>query len=89
MIIRDDKEYNLDNLLDPIVLEWFKSKYREFTAAQKIGIPLIHMRKNVLISSPTGTGKTLSGFLVILNELFLLAKQGKLQDRIYCIYISP
>ncbi|MEM0128286.1 MAG: ATP-dependent helicase [Thermoplasmatales archaeon] len=82
-------EYNLEGFLDPIVLEWFKSKYNEFTAAQKIGIPLIHERKNVLISSPTGTGKTLSGFLVIINELFLLAKQNKLQDKIYCIYISP
>jgi ATP-dependent Lhr-like helicase len=89
MIIRGNNEYNLEQYLDPLVLEWFTSKYSNATAAQKIGIPLIHQRKNVLISSPTGTGKTLSGFLVIINELFLLAKQNKLEDKIYCVYVSP
>ncbi len=89
MIIRGNNEYNLEQYLDPLVLEWFTSKYNNATTAQKIGIPLIHQRKNVLISSPTGTGKTLSGFLVTINELFLLAKEGKLEDKIYCVYVSP
>ncbi len=89
MIIRGNNEYNLEQYLDPLVLEWFTSKYTNATAAQKVGIPLIHQRKNVLISSPTGTGKTLSGFLVTINELFLLAKQNKLEDKIYCVYVSP
>ena len=89
MIIRGNSEYNLEQYLDPLVLEWFTSKYNNATTAQRIGIPLIHQRKNVLISSPTGTGKTLSGFLVIINELFLLAKQNKLEDKIYCVYVSP
>ncbi len=89
MLIRDNEQYDLDQFLDPIVDEWFRNKYKEATKAQRIGIPLIHERKNVLISSPTGTGKTLSGFMVIINELFLLAKKGKLEDRIYCVYISP
>jgi len=89
MIIRDNGEHDLSQFLDPVVLEWFNSKYSDTTKAQKIGIPLIHQRKNVLISSPTGTGKTLSGFLVIINELFLLAKRDKLEDKIYCVYVSP
>ncbi|MGC8562512.1 MAG: ATP-dependent helicase [Thermoplasmata archaeon] len=89
MIIRGNNEYNLEQYLDPLVSEWFRSKYSDATTAQKIGIPLIHQRKNVLISSPTGTGKTLSGFLVTINELFLLAKQNKLEDKIYCVYVSP
>ncbi len=89
MIIRGNNEYDLQQYLDPLVLEWFKSKYNNATTAQKIGIPLIHQRKNVLISSPTGTGKTLSGFLVTLNELFLLAKENRLEDKIYCVYVSP
>ncbi|MCL6002593.1 MAG: ATP-dependent helicase [Candidatus Thermoplasmatota archaeon] len=89
MIIRGNNEYNLEMYLDPLVLEWFTSKYKNATTAQKIGIPLIHQRKNVLISSPTGTGKTLSGFLVTINELFLLAKENKLEDKIYCVYVSP
>ncbi len=89
MIIRGNGEYNLEQYLDPLVLEWFTKKYNNATAAQRIGIPLIHQRKNVLISSPTGTGKTLSGFLVTINELFLLAKADKLEDKIYCVYVSP
>ncbi len=89
MLIRDNEQYDLDQFLDPIVEEWFVNKYKQATKAQRIGIPLIHQRKNVLISSPTGTGKTLSGFMVIINELFLLAKKGKLEDRIYCVYVSP
>jgi len=89
MLIRNNEEYDLKEFLDPIVAEWFFGKYEKATKAQKIGIPLIHNHKNVLISSPTGTGKTLSGFLVVLNELFLLAKSNKLEDKIYCVYISP
>jgi len=89
MLITDNEEYDLREFLDPIVAEWFFNKYQKATKAQMMGIPLIHEHKNVLISSPTGTGKTLSGFLVILNELFLLAKSNKLEDKIYCVYISP
>lgn len=89
MIIRDNDEYDLNEFIDPMILEWFNSKYSDTTKAQKIGIPLIRKKNNVLISSPTGTGKTLSGFLVIINELFSLAKQNKLEDKIYCVYVSP
>lgn len=52
-------------------------------------IPMIHMGRNVLVSSPTGTGKTLTGFLAIINELFLKARANNLGDEIFCVYISP
>ncbi len=45
--------------------------------------------ENVLISSPTGSGKTLSAFLSAINELILLGKEGKLEDKIYALYVSP
>lgn len=45
--------------------------------------------ENVLISSPTGSGKTLSAFLAIISELISLGRKGKLEDKIYCVYISP
>ncbi len=47
------------------------------------------MRKNVLISAPTGSGKTLTAFLSILNELVDTSQKQALQDKVYCIYISP
>lgn len=75
--------------LDPDIAKWFNSRYSSLTEPQKRAIPLIHQKKNVLVSSPTGTGKTLTGFLSIINELFLMARAGTLEDKIYCVYISP
>lgn len=75
--------------LDPIIARWFNSNYSGLTEPQKRAIPLIHRKTNVLVSSPTGTGKTMTGFLSILNELFLMSREGTLEDKIYCLYISP
>ena len=75
--------------LDPLISEWFNSKYSGLSDPQKKAIPLIHAGKSVLVSSPTGTGKTLSAFLAILNELFIRAKGGVLNDSVFCLYISP
>ncbi len=77
------------SLLHPVVSEWFKSKYEGLTEAQAMAVPLIHRRESVLVSSPTGSGKTLTAFLSILNELILLADKGELEDRIYAVYVSP
>jgi len=73
------------SLMHPIVSEWFRSKFPGLTEAQAMAVPLIHAKKNVLVSSPTGSGKTLTAFLSILNELILLASQDKLEDRIYAV----
>lgn len=75
--------------LDPIIAKWFNNRYEGLTEPQIRAIPLIHARNNVLVSSPTGTGKTMTGFLAILNELFLKAREDVLEDQIYCLYISP
>ena len=76
-------------LMHPMVQEWFKGKFGEVTEAQAMAVPIIHARRNVLVSSPTGSGKTLTAFLAILNELILSASQGRLEDRIYAVYVSP
>ncbi|MFN4046367.1 MAG: DEAD/DEAH box helicase, partial [Acidilobaceae archaeon] len=77
-------------LLRPYVASWFKAKYGEFTEPQKLSIPLVKAGKNVLISSPTGTGKTLAAFLGILDELFKIGEEsGGLQDSVYAVYVSP
>lgn len=76
-------------LLRPYVASWFKKKYGTFTPPQKASIPLIKSYQNVLVSSPTGSGKTLAAFLGILDTLFELGEQGKLEDKIYAVYISP
>jgi ATP-dependent Lhr-like helicase len=75
--------------LDPLISEWFNNKYDGLSDPQRKAIPLIHSGKSVLVSSPTGTGKTLSAFLAVLNELFIQSRTGEIKDSVFCLYISP
>jgi ATP-dependent Lhr-like helicase len=86
------KRYKKDeviSLLDPLIAKWFKGKFKDFTEPQSYAIPLIHDRQSVLVSSPTGSGKTLTAFTSIINELFKYSQEGRLEDRVYAIYVSP
>ncbi|AAB98279.1 TPA: ATP-dependent helicase [Methanocaldococcus jannaschii] len=86
------KEYSdeeIYEILEKPVKEWFKRKYKTFTPPQRYAIKEIHEGKNVLICSPTGSGKTLSAFLAGINELIKLSMENKLEDRIYILYVSP
>jgi len=84
-----DPDEGIFKLLQPLVREWFFETFRTFSPPQRGAVPLIHERRNCLIAAPTGSGKTLSAFLAVLNELVTLSEQGRLEDRVYCIYISP
>ena len=76
-------------LLHPIVREWFEGKYGKLSPPQRGAIKLIKEGRHVLISSPTGTGKTLAAFLGIIDELLRKAIDGILEDKVYAIYVSP
>jgi len=76
-------------ILNPLVAEWFGKKFKDLTPPQKLGVVPIYEGRNVLISSPTGTGKTLTAFLVALSELFDMASRGELEDSVYVLYVSP
>lgn len=54
-----------------------------------MAIPRIKAGENVLISSPTGTGKTLAAFLAIIDTLYEYWERGGLEDSIYALYVSP
>jgi ATP-dependent Lhr-like helicase len=75
--------------LHPLLGGYFKHHFRHFTEPQLYSIVTIHRRQSILISAPTGTGKTLSAFASILSELMHLSDYGKLKDQIYCVYVSP
>ena len=77
------------DLMEPLIATWFRERFDTLTEPQAKAIPAIHQRKNVLVSSPTGSGKTLTAFTSIINELTKYAAEGRLEERIYCIYISP
>ncbi|AAR38857.1 NEQ003 [Nanoarchaeum equitans Kin4-M] len=83
------KDEEIYSILEEPVKQWFKEKYKTFTPPQRYAIMEIHKRNNVLISSPTGSGKTLAAFLAIINELIKLSHKGKLENRVYAIYVSP
>jgi ATP-dependent Lhr-like helicase len=92
MTSRIEKKHTTEetlSLLHPIIADWFRTKYSEVTEAQSMAVPVIHRREGVLVSSPTGSGKTLTAFLSIINELTLLASDGRLEDKIYAVYVSP
>ena len=89
---RADRTYSKDEvmgLMEPLVSTWFNEKFDSLTEPQARAIPIIHERRNVLVSSPTGSGKTLTAFMSIINELTRYASEGTLEERIYCVYISP
>jgi len=83
------KQSELVGIMDTLVKEWFFSKFNEFSESQLYGVMNVHERKNILISAPTGNGKTLTSFLSILNYLVGLARKKELEDKIYCVYSSP
>ncbi len=77
-------------LLRPYVRKWFKSRFETFTPPQRMAIPLIKRRMNTLISSPTGTGKTLAVFLGIIDDLYkYYEEKGELPEGIRVVYVSP
>jgi ATP-dependent Lhr-like helicase len=75
--------------LNRYVSGWFSRNFDELTPPQKYAFKLISDNRNVLITAPTGSGKTISAFLSIISKLFDYSLQGKLENRVYCIYISP
>ncbi len=92
MAIRTAHEYDDEEIygrLEPYIGEWFRCTFETFTPPQRYAIIEIMRRRNILVCAPTGTGKTFACFLGIINYLCKLARDAKLEDKIYCLYISP
>lgn len=91
-ITRQEKPFTVkevEAILNPTVKKWFTGKFPSFSLPQLHGVIPIHQRENILVSAPTGATKTLTGFLAVLNELVDSAEKGILEDKVYCVYISP
>ena len=90
--VSEAKQYSgkeIEKILHPLIREWFFSKFEDFSESQKFGVMNIHNKENILISAPTGGGKTLTAFLSILNQLVTLAEKNQLEKKVYCVYVSP
>ncbi|MBI2657087.1 ATP-dependent helicase [Candidatus Woesearchaeota archaeon] len=83
------KPEQIKQILNPIISKWFFSRFKEFSLPQLFGVMEIHSRNNILVSAPTGATKTLTAFLSILNELIDSSEKGILENRVYCVYVSP
>lgn len=83
--------------LDPTIQEWWIEQFGEyvpqngglFTPPQREAIPLVDDGTNALICAPTGSGKTLSSFAAVIDDLLGRAREDDLENSVYCLYISP
>ncbi|ALI00771.1 ATP-dependent helicase [Pseudomonas sp. FW306-02-F02-AA] len=75
----------------PAVRAWFNSTFPAVTAAQAGAWPLIRQRRSTLVAAPTGSGKTLTAFLAVIDDLVHqgLAHGGELPDETLVVYVSP
>ena len=74
---------------DPIVQKWFTGRFGSPTEPQALGWPKIASGQDVLISAPTGSGKTLSAFLICIDRLVRAARAQTLADKTQIVYVSP
>jgi ATP-dependent Lhr-like helicase len=80
----------------PAVRCWFERRFPEGpTPPQEAGWSAIARGRDTLIAAPTGTGKTLAGFLVCIDRLlregerFCLRPDGPAPAQTQVVYISP
>jgi ATP-dependent Lhr-like helicase len=73
----------------PFVNRWFADTFSEATRPQYLGWEAIASGRDTLIVAPTGSGKTLAAFLWALDHLHRLGREGRLEDRVYVVYVSP
>jgi len=74
----------------PEIQNWFDRTYPSPTDAQAQAWPLIANGENVLVTAPTGSGKTLTAFLWALNQLLTRAwDPDEASSPTRVLYISP
>ncbi len=74
--------------LAPPVANWFRQHFAAPTTAQRLAWPAIASGRHLLLSAPTGAGKTLAAFLPILGRL--LDPAGNIRGAsIRFLYVAP
>lgn len=73
----------------PFVHRWFTERFGAPTEPQRRGWDSIASGRDTLIVAPTGSGKTFAAFLWALDHLCRLGIEGRLEDRVDVVYVSP
>lgn len=74
------------SIFDPVIQRWFTENLGRPTDIQEQAWPLISKGEHLLMTAPTGSGKTLTAFLWALNQLFTEKwESGKTS----VLYVSP
>lgn len=77
---------NALELFDPLVARWFQERYPSATDIQSRAWQAISRNRHVLMSAPTGSGKTMAAFLWSLNQL-ICGQWSPGRTRV--LYVSP
>ncbi len=70
----------------PLIRQWFIDKYGEPSPIQKASWPRISAGESLVATAPTGSGKTLTAFLALIDRLFTEPSEG---DHPRILYVSP
>ncbi len=71
----------------PAIADWFRHRCGEPTEIQRAAWSRLPAGQHLLLSAPTGAGKTLAAFLPILTHL--IRDRSSDEHPLTCLYISP
>ncbi|MHB8844841.1 MAG: DEAD/DEAH box helicase [Nitrospirota bacterium] len=74
------------SLFHPLIRQWFVERYGTSTDIQEKTWPVVAAGGHVLVTAPTGCGKTLAAFLWALNQLITGAWT---RGAVRVLYVSP
>ena len=93
--LSDLPEDSILRTFHPAVASWFHRRFPSGpTEPQRSGWPRIITGEDVLVASPTGTGKTLTGFLVAIDAAYRAHADGTAPPEVApggpgVVYVSP
>jgi ATP-dependent Lhr-like helicase len=67
---------------------WFRRRFGAPTLVQRLAWPAMTAGRHLLLSAPTGAGKTVAAFLPILGRLFDPTQPPRAAS-IRCVYVAP
>ena len=87
-MLNNPKLHNIVNFHQAIY-QWFSESFDHPTPPQIQGWPPIFRGENTLILAPTGSGKTLTAFLVCIDQILKRLIQNNQSEGVHTLYISP